>query len=255
MMLQKKNFLIIANLISFILIFLMGQNILNFTIFSFLALLNTMFFCYITYDYRKISKDIFLLNLIIYIFSIYFTFSYLISNVILNKILFLCFCIFSYLLIQNKELSFKINLSQKHFLSVLLFTFIFSFGFISIGENILSQSFNQSLFEKILLSFLSSFSEDILFLGVFYFSLKKHFNFNIIKFLIPIYFTIFHLFDIMALIEFFKNLFKFIFYIILLFSFMFVSIKIFENTKVKNKYFIFYCFLFHFLVNFSITLF
>ena len=255
MLFQKKILLIFSNLISFILIFLISLNIINFSIFSFLFLINVIFFCYLTYDYRKISKDIFLMNFIIYLFSNYFLFSYLISNLILNKILFLCFCIFSYLLIQNKELSFKINLSEKHFFSVLLFTFIFSFGFVSIGENILSQSLNQNLFEKIFLSLLSSFSEEILFLGVFYLSLKKYFNLNIIKFLVPSYFVIFHLFDILTLLKFFGNILKFTFYIFLLFLFMFISIRIFENTKIKNKYFISYCFLFHFLVNFSITLF
>ena len=243
--------LIISNILSFFLIILFNTKFLSFSFYLFSTILLILISCYITYKNKKLCKNIFLTNFVIFIFSIFFILSSTIPNDILNKFLFLLISIFCFLIIKNKQVSFKLKFLKKSFFLMILLAIFFSLSFYFIGEN--SRYFLEThLFEKIILLVLISLAEEILFLGFFYKILLEHNTLLNTKILTSFYFSFFHIFNFFEVLKFYDNYFMFILYILFLFLFMIGSTNLFEKSKINDKNLIIYSVIFHLLVNIKV---
>jgi hypothetical protein len=252
--------LLLNNILLFILIFfLIFKKIDFFNYFKFYFFI-TIICSYFIFKEKKVIKLLFFSNLVIFVFTIFIEYSYLINNVFFEKILFLLFVLFVFFSNKNKNISFKFNLEKKQIFKIGIYSILFICVFFVIKEFSVENLIGISILEITILTLLISVSEEILFLGFFYNNFKDKINkYSIL--VTCLYFSIFHIFFISQIYDFYKSIFTnpvlyLIGYFLALNFFMFFSIKIFENSKKKlkqtnkNFYFISNSILFHFIVDF-----
>ena len=206
-------------------------------------LINTFFFVFFAYNYFKFFLGIFFKNILDLIFLFY---------IIFFVIVFLFY-------LENK-INFSFDLKLEYFLKtfylICIFLFLFLFSFEKIPNQILIQN---SFYEKIILAFIYSILiaiyEQLLFIGILYKSYLKNFK-NISKNLIIIFisflFSVIHISNFNEILNLYivnSSIFLFLFYLVILYYFMKISILLYE--KSKN---IIYPILLHFLLDFILII-
>ncbi len=265
---QNNFFLIVTNFLLLFVVFLSNFVKIKTQSFFLIAFFLMFFFSYLDFKKnKKLSKEMIVINFFIFFYFFSKNILSYISNLFGREILvvdlvilfLIVFCFYLFIG-NNSKITFSISkMELKPFFYVLGISVFMSIIFFILREPTpyfikSMDNFWGGLGLIVLISALVSFTEEIIFLGIFYTTYIKFFSKKVSKISTSVLFGLFHIVEITFLIHYFKLISSFyyfylIFYFIALFTFMQISIYFFEksyNIKTR-KYNLAYSIFLHFL--------